>query len=271
MIREQLRNLKSGPSLLNLGKVVLHKEECGPIFSNLSLSLTTKAIPMSLLCLVAATLPETEPLRSALEWMQIAPGHFQTHAWGYDLELIHTGIGMVNTAWSLAAWSSKKTRFDLGINLGIAGAYDPDLALGQVVEIIEDSFAEMGADSPEGFLSLDELGFPLLTTSTGPSYNTLRNPEPFGQGLTQVWGLTVNQVQGTAAGIQQMRSRWGAEVESMEGAAFFYAMLRIGKPFAAFRAVSNYVEPRDRSRWKIGLAVKEVNEYLLQTLSEKRW
>ncbi|MEM9984296.1 MAG: hypothetical protein AAF804_04310, partial [Bacteroidota bacterium] len=100
------------------------------------------------LCLVAATLLETELLRSALGWRQITPSHFQAQAWGYDLELIHTGIGMVNTAWTLAAWHSHMTDCEVGINLGIAGAYDPNLALGQVVEIVKDSFPEMGADSP---------------------------------------------------------------------------------------------------------------------------
>lgn len=41
----------------------------------------------------------------------------------------------------------------------------------------------------------------------------------------------------------------------MEGAAFFYACLSAGVPCAQVRAVSNYVERRNRAAWKLGDAI----------------
>ena len=84
---------------------------------------------------------------------------------------------MVNTAWSLARWTSEHPDFDLALNIGIAGSYRRDLALGDVVQIVQDSYAELGADSPEGFLGLEDLGFPLMKLAGGENvYNTLHNP-----------------------------------------------------------------------------------------------
>ena len=42
----------------------------------------------------------------------------------------------------------------------------------------------------------------------------------------------------------------------MEGAAFMYACLMHGVPFAQIRAVSNVVERRNRSSWKVQEAIE---------------
>jgi futalosine hydrolase len=48
----------------------------------------------------------------------------------------------------------------------------------------------------------------------------------------------------------------------MEGAAFFYVCSRENIPFLAIRAVSNKVEPRNREKWNIPLAIKNLSEKL---------
>ena len=53
-----------------------------------------------------------------------------------------------------------------------------------------------------------------------------------------------------------------ADVESMEGAAFFEACLAAGVPFAEIRAVSNAVGEEDRSRWNIPLALANLQSFL---------
>ncbi|HRR11988.1 MAG TPA: hypothetical protein P5139_08260, partial [Tenuifilum sp.] len=53
-------------------------------------------------------------------------------------------------------------------------------------------------------------------------------------------------------------------IETMESAAVFYVCLKLGKPFFCLRAVSNYVEPRNRQNWKIDIAVQNLwNELVL--------
>ncbi|MEZ4688452.1 MAG: hypothetical protein R3B47_21040 [Bacteroidia bacterium] len=62
--------------------------------------------------------------------------------------LVHSGIGMVNTAFEIGRLS-QQYHFDLIVNIGIAGAIDRSLALGEVVEVTEDCFAEMGAETAD--------------------------------------------------------------------------------------------------------------------------
>jgi futalosine hydrolase len=50
------------------------------------------------------------------------------------------------------------------------------------------------------------------------------------------------------------------DVESMEGAAFMYASLIAGVPFAQVRAVSNMVERRNRGAWKIDAAITALGD-----------
>jgi futalosine hydrolase len=52
----------------------------------------------------------------------------------------------------------------------------------------------------------------------------------------------------------------------MEGAAFFYACRKEGVPGLQIRAVSNYVEKRNRDAWQIGLAVKNLNTFAVELL-----
>jgi len=54
--------------------------------------------------------------------------------------------------------------------------------------------------------------------------------------------------------------------ESMEGAAFFYACKQAGVPCLQIRAVSNYVEKRNRDAWQIGLAIKNLNSFAAEFL-----
>jgi futalosine hydrolase len=55
----------------------------------------------------------------------------------------------------------------------------------------------------------------------------------------------------------------------MEGAAFFQTCLTEGVAFAQIRAVSNFVEARNRDNWKMEEAIKNLNEVLVE-LFEKR-
>lgn len=181
--------------------------------------------------------------------------------------LLHTGIGMSNMAYALGFFQAQHT-LELAINFGIAGSFDRQFALGDVVEVVSDCFAELGADSPQGPIGLEKMGFPLMEIKNMPYYNELYNPKPSHSVYPKVSSLTVNRVGGTESGIAERLSEWPRQLESMEGAAFFQAFLRTETPFFAFRGISNYVEPRNRNNWQIGLAVQNVQKAVLALLPE---
>lgn len=224
------------------------------------------AAPYHLL-LVAATELETSRLREALKLQPQSAQHWGTQLPQAHVSLLHTGIGMVNTAFRLGQFLAKHA-VQRGINFGIAGSFDRSLALGQVVEVVEDSFSELGAESPEGFIDLESMGFPLLDLPKAPLYNRLSNPQPDANDLPKVSAITVNQVHGLDAHAQQTREAWNCQVESMEGAAFFHAMLIAEIPFFAYRSISNYVETRDKSRWDIPLAARNVQDFVAQKVHQ---
>lgn len=214
------------------------------------------------LLLVCATAPECAWLRDRLPFAPLDAHTWRATRGEQVITLLLSGVGMVNTAWHLGRFLARETP-DRAINFGIAGSFERDRALGEVVEIREEVLGEMGAASPQGPLDLQALGFPLFEQDGHPYYNHLPNPHaPLGN-WPQVRGLTVNQVHGTQPEIEATLARWQPQVESMEGAAFFYAMLRAGVPFHALRGLSNYVEPRNRAAWQIGPAVEAVNRAVM--------
>lgn len=168
-----------------------------------------------------------------------------------NISFLITGVGMVATAFALGKELSNNP-YDLVINLGIAGSFDRSIALGEVVEVVEDTFAELGAEEDEIFLPLDQMGFGEVSfrASTHAIFNFKR-----------VRGITVNKVHGNDASIEKIIHRLDPQVESMEGAAVFYACKQFNTQCLQIRAVSNYVEKRNREAWKIGLAVKNLNTF----------
>jgi len=177
-------------------------------------------------------------------------------------EILITGVGMVATAFVLGRHLANN-EYDLVINLGIAGSFDRNIELGEVVEIKEDILAELGAEDDIEFLPIDKMGFGTGIFYPGTSLAEL-NPDRFNQ--KQVKAITVNTVHGNEASIKRIGERLNPQLESMEGAAFFYACKQFGVPGLQIRAVSNYVEKRNRDNWKIGLAVKNLNNFAVNFL-----
>lgn len=196
--------------------------------------------------LVAATQPEIQPLLD----------HFGEEK---PFDVLITGVGMVATAFALGQQFAQK-KYDLAINLGIAGSFDRTLNLGEVVEIEQDTLSELGAEDDNQFLSIDVLKF---------GESTFRSTYPMLLlSAKKVKAITVNTVHGEEKSIQKIAERLQPQLESMEGAAFFYACKNSMVPAIQIRSVSNYVEKRNRENWKIGLAVKNLNDFAIQLLEQ---
>lgn len=182
----------------------------------------------------------------------------------FDYEVLVTGVGMVATAFALGRHLSANT-YDLVVNLGIAGSFDRSIALGDVVEITEDTFAELGAEDDLNFLPIADMGFGEATFYPSKKLADLYNLfNTFT--LKQTTAITVNTVHGNEASIKKVAERLNPQIESMEGAAFFYACKQFNVPCLQIRAVSNYVEKRNRAGWNIGLAIKNLNTFAVEFL-----
>jgi futalosine hydrolase len=147
--------------------------------------------------------------------------------------------------------------------MGICGSFNTNLKIGDVVNIHEDTFAELGAEDGENFLTLDELkleGISKIVNDSGAIHAVV-------EVLPRVSGITVNTTHGNEKNIQKVFDRFHPYVESMEGAAFMFVCENERIPYVQIRAVSNYVEKRNRDTWNIPLAIEKLNEKMFEILN----
>lgn len=178
----------------------------------------------------------------------------------HHVDVVRTGVGMVATA----AWCARilaRQRCDVALNLGVCGSFTSRLPVGSVVHVVTDEMPELGAEDGAGFLPLAALG---LQDPDAPPFRggVLVNGRPPASralaALPTARGITVNTVHGHDVSIAQVVERCDPEVESMEGAGFFYACLSAGTPCAQVRAVSNRVERRNRGAWNLAGAIGQL-------------
>ena len=186
----------------------------------------------------------------------------------HDVDVLTTGVGMIATAaWCSRAFAAE--HYDLALNLGLCGSFDASLAAPDVVHVTSDRIAELGAEDGDDFLTIHQLqllGEDEFPFDGGLLVNTNPPPLPPLAALRSVSGITVNTVHGNERTIAAVRDRYDPDVESMEGAAFMYACLIAGVPFAQVRAVSNRVERRNRAAWDLAGAIEGLGRVSLKLL-----
>lgn len=171
-------------------------------------------------------------------------------------DVLITGVGMVATAFALGKHLLQP--YDLVLNVGIAGSFDPEMKLGSLVQVETDTFPELGAEDHEKFIPINVLGF------GENSYVSTAKID----GLPSVQAITVNKVHGNNLSISKTKRIFDVQIESMEGAAVFYATHKADVPCVQVRSISNYVEPRDKTRWNIGLAIQTLNDWLINFVND---
>ncbi|WP_343562734.1 futalosine hydrolase [Sphingobacterium sp.] len=179
-----------------------------------------------------------------------------------NCDTLITGVGMVATAFELGR-VLYENKYDLLINVGIGGCFDRNLKIGAVVQVIAESLVELGAEDDLQFIPIEQLGYGKSTFESSLLHGK-KVSLPF---LPQGYGITVNKVHGNAdsiAKVQQLQPN--SCIESMEGAAVFFAADKMKLPVIELRGISNYVEKRNRATWNIPLAIMNSNKALIQTL-----
>jgi futalosine hydrolase len=180
------------------------------------------------------------------------------------IDTLITGVGMIATTYSLAKKLSKDS-YDLLLNVGIAGSFHENTPLGTVFRVKEDCFSELGAQNDNEFLTLEDLN--LGEFRFQENCKTLLNL-PSVKSLQAVNGITVNKVHGQESSIIKVVKQFSPDLESMEGASIFYVAQQEKMLSLQIRAISNLVEKRNKDAWDIPLAIRNLNNWLIEFIRD---
>lgn len=237
--------------------------------------------------IVAATYFEVKPLLQNTHSTQIHPNLYRFHTEHLQIDVLITGIGMTFTTYHLTK-HLVSNQYKFVINAGICGSFSHNIKIGDLVFIEEDQFADLGIESADNFTTLfdenlmSENEVPFSNGKLKNNYFEFRNRifefvkqnfeskynfvERALNILKTATAITVNTTHGRTESIEYLRNKFNPEIESMEGAAFFYTCLQENVPFAQIRCVSNIVEPRNKKNWNISLAVNNLNSFICTIL-----
>lgn len=176
-----------------------------------------------------------------------------------DPTVIAVGVGPAAAAAGTAR-ALATAPYDAVVCAGIAGGFAGRTTIGGVAVATACVAADLGAESPDGFLDLDELGFGTARCPVNATLvDRLRTALP-----DAVAGeiVTVSTVTGTAASTEALLARHPyAVAEAMEGFGAGTAVaLWPGIAFGEVRTISNLVGPRDRASWRIPAALTSLRD-----------
>jgi futalosine hydrolase len=179
----------------------------------------------------------------------------------HNIQFCYTGVGILASAVSLTQ-QVLQHKPDLIIQAGIAGCFNATIPLGNVVAVEKEYVGDIGVWEHGEWKDVFDMNFvkaneePFISKSLVneemDKFNVLRLPK--------VTGVTINEITTNAQTSHMLTTKYGAEVESMEGASLHYVCSMFSVPFIQIRGISNYVGERDKSKWKIKEAIENVNE-----------
>lgn len=214
------------------------------------------------LALVAATHKEIEPLTNRIK----KDNPFVSTL---EIEIIITGVGILNSCFNLTK-SLINNKFDLLIQVGIAGTFHKSLNSQSIVIVQDELLGDCGVLENNQWLDLFDMG---LEENNNGIWFEKKLSNPYQQLLNRlnynkVTGITVNQVSTNPILIDALIKKYNPDIESMEGAVFHYVCLKEQIPFIQIRAISNIVGDRNKANWKMKEAIEILNSELIQLINE---
>ncbi len=175
------------------------------------------------------------------------------------------GVGCVAAASSTSALLAGK-QYDLVINLGIAGGFVGRADIGTVVVADRMVAADLGAETAEGFISLEQLqlGDSQIASDEKLADRVLQALVRKSIPVQRAAILTLSTVTGTEETAVKLSNRMpDAVAEAMEGYGVAVAAVQHNLPVLEIRAISNAIGKRDRSSWRIAEALDRLREVSL--------
>jgi futalosine hydrolase len=224
--------------------------------------------------IVAAANREVIDFVPELEFVHQIEQNYKSYQYGnLHVDILITGYGSAFTAYYLTR-ALNMINYDLVINIGLAGSFDHFLEQGFVVNVIQDQFADLGLEHKNNLFTIyeeelmNENDFPFAEGKL----NSLGNFEIEEiDSLIPVKAITVNNLRSDPKWIKLMRAKYNPEIETMNGAAFFYVCLSEKVPFLQIRSISHFVEIRRIENWSIPSAIQNLTESLITILNELKF
>lgn len=205
-----------------------------------------------------ATKKEIFPLLRSFKATQTKTNLFSFAYRKTKVDVLITGVGIALTTYRLTKLLCS-SRYDLAINVGIAGSFKISLKPGMVVNIVSDCFSDFGAENGKTFLTAEEMK---LVPFSEFRIRASQFKNKMIAMLPAVKGITVNTVHGNERSIRKAIRKYHPDTESMEGAAFLLVCNKEKIPVIQLRAISNFVEKRNTKKWQIVPAIKNINEHI---------
>jgi futalosine hydrolase len=190
--------------------------------------------------------------------------------------LVVTGIGAVNAAHALTTYLATHSKPRLVIQTGIAGAYVPaGVPVGSVLLADTEIYGDLGVLTVNGWQPMEAVGIPVVAARDGQParFNYFPLDAKLVARASGIAGslvvrtgpfLTLSVITGVRALGDELHGRFGALCESMEGAAAAHVCALSDVPFLEVRGISNLVEDRDRSTWRINEAAEAAQAVALK-------
>lgn len=166
---------------------------------------------------------------------------------------------------------------DLVLLAGIAGSYYDErlVPVGSALWCEEVTLDGVGAGEGDAFLSVDQLGFPIVQDDAGTSIGvtlparTFHAADTEGNGnVSRIGALTVCAASGDAAQAKRRRDLHPrAAIEEMEGYGAALSARLFGSEFAMVRGISNVAGDRHVGAWRIDEALESVRHEIVAFFS----
>lgn len=187
------------------------------------------------------------------------------HALGQrsDVTCLQTGMGLVETTLHLTRFlSGGNDRVSLVMNIGIAGAFlDSGPQLLDLCLAEREIVGDFGICRRDEIIRFDRSDLqPPIEFDLGNAFFKRAGLELAGRGMPHCQGtfVTVNCTSGTAGRGRYLKEKYQAICENMEGAAVARVCKEFGLPCLEIRCISNMVEDRDVSKWRMAEAIEKM-------------
>ena len=212
---------------------------------------------------------EQEELDCAIQALRVYESKI---AGRFQVDFMLTGIGTTSACYritkKIVEAATENSPYSLAINIGIAGSYDLEkFPLGSTALVEKEFFGDLGFMTASGFQTLFDsktLDANLFPFKDG-ALEMLPLPEFFNnvaKSYSRATGVTVQTITGDKKTTRRIIDKYSPQIETMEGAAFFYVCLNEDVKFMEIRSVSNRVGEEDTSKWDTPKALDALKEAL---------
>jgi futalosine hydrolase len=181
---------------------------------------------------------------------------------GVPVVLLATGMGKTNAAQALTSLLERQELRGV-LSFGVGGAYPgSELAVADVALARSEIYGDEGVAAPSGWMGTEGIGIPLVERGDERWFDEFPLDAELVERAALALGaggvpcasgpfVTVSACSGTTVRGRELAERHGAICESMEGASLAHICTLYEVPFLEVRGISNAVEDRDLTRWRL--------------------